>query len=206
MSFRVARILLACGTPLLLVACATRAAVVDLDAEPSTQPAPQPKPAAVARVLDADILAADLTGTTHAERCRQLALRLRRPLYLAYAQENNITADETEINECQAAFARLTHRASIPEDFARDKIIQYKFDRQLYHTYGGEVVFRRHNPFQPVGAYRAFLKEQERLGRFEIVDNDYVECFWDQFSTAKLFVWPESKVDFSQPWWMRTPE
>lgn len=198
-NFRVVFTLLVCGALFTLVACKKRSAGVELD----TQPSALPKPDMVARVLSSDILVADLTGTTAAERCRQLAVKLTGPLFEAYGRENDITADESEIAECQAAFARPAAKAPFSADLARNMITQYKIDRQLYHAYGGEVIFQQANPFQPVGAYREFLKEQERLGRFEIVDNDYRECFWQQFSTANASVVPESEIDFSQPWWKR---
>ena len=207
MNFRVLCTLLACGVLFLLVACKTRTTGADLDAQPSTQPDTQPtkpKPGVVARVLGADIVAADLAGTTQPEPCRELAVRLTAPLIEAYRQENNITADEAEIIECQTAFARLTDRAPFSESFAQRMIVLHKIERQLYLTYGGEVIFQQASPFQPVGAYRAFLKEQERLGRFDILDDDYRGCFWEQYSTANASVWPVSEVDFSQPWWMRT--
>lgn len=198
-NFRVVCTLLACGALFTLVACKKRSAGVEVD----TQPSAQPKPDMVARVLSFDILAADLTGTTAAERCRQLAVRLTGPLFEAYRRESNIMVDESEIAECRAAFARPAAKAPFSADLARNMITRCKIDRQLYHAYGGEVICQQAKPFQPIGAYREFLKEQERLGRFEIVDNDYTECFWQHFSPGHAPVVPESEIDFSQPWWKR---
>lgn len=196
-TIHVLSILLACGALFALQACTTPSAAV------ATHPSAPQNPDIVARVLNADILATDLTGTTAAERCRQLALRLAGPLFEAYRRAHNITADEPEIAECQAAFARPAAKAPFPAEFAREMIIQYKIDRSLYEAYGGEVIFQLANPFQPVGAYRAFLRDQERLARYEIIDIDYRECFWQQFSTPNSYVVPESEIDFSQPWWQR---
>jgi len=86
---------------------------------------------------------------------------------------------------------------------SRDLVRTWKIDKFIYEKYGGEVVFQQSNPQEPIGAYRAFLKEKEGLGSFRIIDERLRIAFWALYSADNSIVIPKDKVDFSRPWWRR---
>ena len=93
------------------------------------------------------------------------------------------------------------------KQFAERVVQVWKFDQSLYKQHGGTVVMKQANPFEPIGAYRKFLEEQEKGKKFEILDATYKKKFWQMFDVPKNApVVPPAKVDFSKPWWVQLVE
>jgi uncharacterized phage infection (PIP) family protein YhgE len=89
------------------------------------------------------------------------------------------------------------------KDFAQRTVQVWKFDQSLYKQYGGTVVMKQANPFEPIGAYKKFLEDKEKNKSFEILDATYKKNFWKLFDTPKeAVVVPANKVDYSKPWWI----
>ncbi len=89
------------------------------------------------------------------------------------------------------------------KDLAQRTVQVWKFDQALYKQYGGTVVMKQANPFEPIGAYKKFLEEKEKGKSFEIFDGSYKKNFWKMFDVPKeAVVVPANKVDFSKPWWV----
>jgi hypothetical protein len=79
----------------------------------------------------------------------------------------------------------------------------WKLDRALYTKYGGTVIFQQANPFEPVGAYRGFLEEMEKVKVFDVFDPDNRQKFWHYFVRQHPFEVPAKDIDFDKPWWMQ---
>jgi hypothetical protein len=89
------------------------------------------------------------------------------------------------------------------KDFAQRTVQVWKFDQLLYKQYGGTVVMKQANPFEPIGAYKKFLEDKEKAKSFEILDASYKKSFWTVFEAPKqAMVIPPAKVDYSKPWWI----
>jgi hypothetical protein len=81
----------------------------------------------------------------------------------------------------------------------------WKINKALHAKYGGRVIFQQAG-FEPIDAYRDFLKEQERLGNFEIMDETVAAKFWRYFSDDSIhtFLTEENAAKaFATPWWMK---
>lgn len=89
------------------------------------------------------------------------------------------------------------------KDLAQRTVQVWKFDQSLYKQYGGTVVMKQANPFEPIGAYKKYLEDREKSKSFEIFDAAYKKNFWKMFDVPKeAVVVPPNKVDFSKPWWI----
>ena len=87
---------------------------------------------------------------------------------------------------------------------ARTVVRTWKINRALYRTYGGRVAFQQAGP-EPLGAYRDFLREQERKGRFRIVDKTLGTSFWGYFTNDSIHTFyskQEGAKFINTPWWM----
>jgi hypothetical protein len=158
----------------------------------------------IARVLDQDIYRRDLGALSiDDDRCRELAGRVMKPLIESYRKQRAIHADEGEIEACLSAWKKMIPADNMPPSMAEEMIVRWKTDRSLYQQYGGAVIFQQANPYEPVGAYRAFLQERESAGDFEIYDPEYARCFWLLFPDKPAFSYSRQEVDFSVPWWIQ---
>jgi hypothetical protein len=80
----------------------------------------------------------------------------------------------------------------------------WKINKALYEKYGGRVIFQQAGA-EPLDAYRDFLKEQERKGRFQILDENDEDGFWQYFTNEAMhrFYNDEEGAKFmNTPWWM----
>ncbi len=85
-------------------------------------------------------------------------------------------------------------------------ITNWKISKSLYAKYGGPVISYRNNAI-PVGAFNAFLKEQEKKGAFKISDKKVATTFWKSFGVnprMKVCTKDEAKKLLSTPWWEKT--
>ena len=80
---------------------------------------------------------------------------------------------------------------------------RWLIDKALYEQYGGDVIFEQSNPFEPIGAYRAFFEEQELRGRFRIMDAALDREFWWDLKRDRPFTVGKDQIDLSVPWWER---
>lgn len=137
-----------------------------------------------------------------------LAGQILTPLLDDYARRHNITASDEDV----ATFFQSTHIGDEPERkldqaakrrLAEPFIVNWKVGKALYEQYGGAVMFQQGNPMEPIGAYSAFLHEQERSGAFTIRE-PYRTVFWKYFDRDPG-PWrvKDEEVDFSKPWWLR---
>jgi len=96
---------------------------------------------------------------------------------------------------------------TIDEANARQIIVAWKLNKNLFDQYGGRVVFQDDGP-EPLEAYSAFLAEKKKEGAFGIYDPDLQSAFWDYFQNDNLhsFYTPEESHEImKQPWWEKRP-
>ena len=86
---------------------------------------------------------------------------------------------------------------------AESSILDWKMSQRLYEEFGGVVIFQQANPLEPVGAYLAFLRSQEKAHAFEILDAALVPSFWEYYTREQQHVVDPERVDYSKPWWKR---
>lgn len=87
---------------------------------------------------------------------------------------------------------------------ARQFVGRWKINKALYAKYGGRVIFQQFG-VEPLDAYRDFLREQEKNGAFQILDNEVRGPFWRYFTNDSMHTF-YSKDDgakfINTPWWM----
>lgn len=130
----------------------------------------------------------------------------------AQMQGGQLTAQQKQQGEAlkkqfQDALNQLSKPLPDPsqqeKDFAQRTVQVWKFDQSLYKQFGGTVVMKQANPFEPIGAYKKFLEDKEKGKSFEILDATYKKNFWKMFDVPKeAVVVPANKVDYSKPWWI----
>ena len=80
----------------------------------------------------------------------------------------------------------------------------WKIKKALFAKYGGRIIFQQAGP-EPLDAFRDFLREQEKNGAFQILDQQYEAPFWYYFTNeAKHNFYPEKegKKFINTPWWL----
>lgn len=90
------------------------------------------------------------------------------------------------------------------EEIAGTFVRAWKINRALHQKYGGRVIFQQAGP-EPLDAYRLFLQEQEKSGRFEIVDKSFESGFWNYFTNDAMHTfYPKEEAEQSMevPWWL----
>lgn len=65
---------------------------------------------------------------------------------------------------------------------AQQFVMSWKVNKALYAKYGGRVIFQQTGA-EPIDAYRDFLRDQEKAGRFQIIDKQYESGFWRYFTS-----------------------
>jgi len=91
-------------------------------------------------------------------------------------------------------------RLQMAEQFVKS----WKINKALYGQYGGRVIFQQAG-FEPLDAYRDFLRDQEKKGAFQILDKQYEAGFWRYFTNGAMhtFCRKEDEAKFiNTPWWM----
>ena len=171
---------------------------------PVTPPAPPPPPdpargEPVAWVVDHYIYVDDVKG-------KRLGGLVGGPLGEEFARQNHIEPTEEQLARCERLLRSWPEREDAQieaerREMARGMVTGWLIDKALYERHGGVVIFQQANPSEPVGAYRAFFEEQERLGRFKIFDAGQREEFWAYYTREHPFQVPKDEVDFSRPWW-----
>jgi len=160
-------------------------------------------PPLVATVLGEEIHTADAQEMQDAILTR---------LFDQYASEHGIKAEESEINRLveqlqNTASANdlnatddLTPEESaeidtMRQDMARGIIRQWKLNRELYHQYGGRVIYQQFGP-EPLDAYRKFLEQRQHAGAFTIYNPAFETEFWHYFTDESIhdFYPPESEA------------
>jgi hypothetical protein len=98
----------------------------------------------------------------------------------------------------------------IKRQIAQQFVKRWKLNKALYAKYGGRVIFQQAG-VEPLDAYRNFLREQKKIGAFQILDKKYEAPFWRYFTNDAMHTF-YSKDDgakfINTPWWMmeQTPE
>jgi hypothetical protein len=188
-------------TALILSACASEAPPQPVSSEPLEQKGQR----VVATVDGRAITEADVQASS-------LGALIVQPLLDRYRAERGIAASREEIEAClrRAFGANPSDEAAravlVGDDqttgLATHLVLDWKTSKQLYAEYGGVVVFQQLNPLEPLGAYRAFLREQESRGAFCIHEPESAAAFWAYFERdpGRWKVAAED-VDYSVPWW-----
>lgn len=191
---------------------------------------PQPKPKPVARVLTRQIFLKQIDPPADElrdakrkykpgeyqkwlleYRADNLASAILSPLLRDYASAHGISATPDEINGfVRAVFADYPDKdkpdtREVIRTLARDGVIQWKVSRELYKQYGGPVIFQQANPYEPIGAYRKFLEEQEKKKTFEIFDPELRQAFWNYFADDHDAM-PPNEINYDVPWWLQKPK
>jgi len=161
-----------------------------------------------------------------------LSSMIWRPLMARYVEEHNLKPTDGEINDAQAAFRRLMEpEDELSEDFddeslsreqiealrkqseelesamAESSVQLWKFNKALHAEYGGRIIFQQSDPFEPIGAYRGWFEEHERLGDFAIYDAKMRKNFWKYYQDNDRDRWAVSDPDpFRTPWWLMQPD
>ncbi len=92
----------------------------------------------------------------------------------------------------------------IRRQMAQQFVTSWKINKALYAKYGGRVVFLQ-TGVEPIDAYRDFLRDQEKAGRFQIIDKQYESGFWRYYTSDAIhkFVKQEHSAKLiNTPWWM----
>jgi len=87
---------------------------------------------------------------------------------------------------------------------AQQFITSWKINKALYAKYGGRVIFQQTGA-EPIDAYRDFLREQEKAGRFQILDKQYESGFWRYYPSDMAPSVSNKEEDaklINTPWWM----
>jgi len=80
----------------------------------------------------------------------------------------------------------------------------WKINQALYRKYGGRVIFQQAGA-EPLDAYRAFLKEAEKKGSFQILEKQYVASFWRYYTNDAMHTFcsrDDGAKFINTPWWM----
>jgi hypothetical protein len=87
---------------------------------------------------------------------------------------------------------------------ARMFVKRWKVNKALFAKYGGRVIFQQAGP-EPLDAYRDFLKEQEKKGAFQILDEKYKNAFWRYFTDDAMHTFYDKDDGaklINTPWWL----
>lgn len=87
---------------------------------------------------------------------------------------------------------------------AQQFVQSWKINKAMYGKYGGRVIFQQAG-FEPLDAYRDFLKEQEKNGAFKIIDKKYEAGFWHYFTNDAMHIFCKKEDEaksINTPWWM----
>jgi len=87
---------------------------------------------------------------------------------------------------------------------ARMFVKRWKVNKALFAKYGGRVIFQQAGP-EPLDAYRDFLREQEKNGAFQILDEKYKNAFWRYFTDDAMHTFYDKDDGaklINTPWWM----
>ena len=109
---------------------------------------------------------------------------------------------DEEMAEYAAKQPEESRRAE--EGMAESFVQAWKVNQALYRQYGGRVIFQQAG-VEPLDAYRQFLRDQEKAGRFEIIDKQYEASLWNYFTndTMHTFYSEEEGDKFiNTPWWL----
>ena len=95
-------------------------------------------------------------------------------------------------------------------DMAREIIVRWKLNRELYRQYGGRIIAQQLGP-EPLDGYRQFLEQQQREGAFSIQRKEFEAEFWRYFRDDSIhsFFDPDSREKaeaFQVPPWERRDE
>jgi hypothetical protein len=143
---------------------------------------------------DRDKLKAELKSSSLSDREReQKASRLK--TIESILKIRRVTKEQTKGvgEQVPPMMRRLAQRFVTP----------WKTNKALYDRYGGRVIFQQAG-FEPLDAYREFLKEQEKKGAFQIIDKQYEPEFWRYFTNDVMhtFCKKDDGAKFiNTPWW-----
>ena len=93
---------------------------------------------------------------------------------------------------------------TMKRQMAQQFVQSWKINKAMYEKYGGRVIFQQAG-YEPIDAYRDFLKDQEKNGAFEIIDKKYEAKFWRYFTNDAMHVFCEKEDEaksINTPWWM----
>jgi len=104
-----------------------------------------------------------------------------------------------QMNELNKEVKRASMRM-VAQQFVKS----WKINKALFEKYGGRVRFQQAGP-EPIDAYRDFLKEMEKNGKFRIIDKQYEAGFWNDFADEKKHFLDENEAAkaFNAPWWLK---
>ncbi|OQA00300.1 MAG: hypothetical protein BWY69_01780 [Planctomycetes bacterium ADurb.Bin401] len=89
---------------------------------------------------------------------------------------------------------------------AENEIRFWKLNKELYETYGGRVT-RGKLAYIPFDGHKEFLTEQQKLGKFNLADENIAKLFWDYYAEyTGPFVDTEYNGPLfagSKPWWLK---
>jgi hypothetical protein len=132
-----------------------------------------------------------------------------------FTKQNNIVISDEEMAKAKEFFNTSMKDAmqdmdeefltgfEMPEFFIKEQIVRWKTNKALYDKYGGRVRFQQMGP-EPLDAYKAFLKENEKNKSFIIHDEALKEAFWSYYNTQSSHHFYSDEVGkeiMSKPIW-----
>ena len=128
----------------------------------------------VAVVLGKPVFANDIhvdeNDHTASRNYTAIAPHIFGPLIAKYVAANRINATTDEIDAYK-------ERLPANDEIASAAIVRWRFNRALLDEYGGKVIWQQFG-WEPIDAYRNWLKGEEKAGSFKILQPELSDAFW----------------------------
>lgn len=135
---------------------------------------------------------------------QELRGHIQRELKRWYMAKHGLVVSEAARVEAIDIFCRSFGGLETPDDecteFANRHVELWVFQRAIYEQYGGTVVWQQFNPQEPVGAYRALVRDAEESGVLRYRDQGVRALFVGRPGVDRFVIDP-ADVSFEEPWW-----
>lgn len=118
------------------------------------------------------------------------------------AKARGFSDEEVErgIDEISASYENSRPRDERMADFV---LPHWKFQVYFYQNYGGGRILWQQRGMEAYDAFRNWLKEQEKLGNFEIFDQEDREAFYQYWNRSSGLITDKERIkeEFLEPAW-----
>jgi hypothetical protein len=90
------------------------------------------------------------------------------------------------------------------DEVAKHFVEAWKFNKALHKKYGGRIIFQQAG-LEPLDAYRDWLRDEEKAGRFQLHDSKWKDAFWEYYK-PKYHHFLDDPDLFKLPFWKMEPE
>lgn len=147
-------------------------------------------------LVDRYIAAHGLTATPgEIKEFRTVLLKTQVPLGA------NLSPEQREARERAHARAQVegSPESKVLDQMATKFVERWKFNKALYEKYGGRVIGQQMGP-EPLDAYRDWLADEQKAGRYEIHDPKW-EAALAEYQDPKYHVFVDAPEPFASPFW-----